>query len=65
MSCPSNLATNRQTRMLANLSLSGCYKRSVNDAERVERERIMLQSAKDNLRQMAFFGQLARKPRRF
>ena len=54
MDCPYNLANNRQTRMLANLSLVGCYNRSAMPEE--QRNRIMLQSAKDNLRDMAFFG---------
>jgi len=41
--------------MLANLTLVGCYDRSVlPDPD--ERDRILLRSAKDNLRQMAFFG---------
>lgn len=55
MACPHNLANNRQARMLANLSEIGCYNKSVfPDAEL--RDRILLQSAKDNLRAMAFFG---------
>ena len=54
MDCPSNLAINRQTRMLANLSLVGCYNQSAMPEE--QRNRIMLQSAKDNLKDMAFFG---------
>ena len=40
--------------MLANLSLSGCYKSGVMSAE--ARDRTMLKSAKVNLRRMAFFG---------
>ena len=52
--CPHNLANNRQTRMLANLSLSGCYGSS--PLTRTERDCIMLNSAKDNLAKMAFFG---------
>jgi hypothetical protein len=40
--------------MLANLSLSGCYKHDVMAHE--ARDCIMLKSAKQNLRQMAFFG---------
>ena len=40
--------------MLANLSLSGCYKNGVMSAE--SRDCTMLKSAKDNLRRMAFFG---------
>jgi len=54
MSCPHNLANNRQVRMLANLSLSGCYKNDVTLPE--SRDCVMLKSAKRNLRQMAFFG---------
>ncbi|XP_064639171.1 heparan-sulfate 6-O-sulfotransferase 2-like isoform X2 [Lineus longissimus] len=53
-SCPHNLANNRQTRMLSNLSLVGCYNRSAMAED--ERNRIMLQSAKQNLRDMAYFG---------
>lgn len=55
MSCPHNLAHNRQTRMLANLSLVGCYNQSAVPS-RAQREQAMLDSAKDNLRNMAFFG---------
>lgn len=54
MDCSSNLATNRQTRMLADLSLVGCYNTSMMNPE--ERGRIMLLSAKNNLKKMAFFG---------
>lgn len=54
ISCPDNLAFNRQTRMLADLSLVGCYNRSVMSTE--ERDSVMLFSAKQNLKQMAFFG---------
>lgn len=54
ISCPHNLAFNRQTRMLADLSLIGCYNRSaMTDAER---NSILLFSAKQNLKRMAFFG---------
>ena len=54
MDCSSNLAINRQTRMLANLELVNCY--NTTSMESGERDRIMLQSAKENLLQMAFFG---------
>jgi len=55
MSCKHNLANNRQTRMLANLTLVGCYDHSaIPDSS--ERERILLDSAIENLRHMAFFG---------
>ncbi|XP_076871396.1 heparan-sulfate 6-O-sulfotransferase 3-B [Brachyhypopomus gauderio] len=54
MACPSNLASNRQSRMLADLSLVGCYNlSSMSEARRAE---ILLESAKRNLRRMAFFG---------
>lgn len=54
MSCESNLATNRQTRMLSDLALVGCYNRTAMPAN--ERDRIMLASAKRNLASMAYFG---------
>ena len=56
IACPHNLANNRQTRMLSNLSLVGCYNQSVMSP--TKRDAIMLQSAKDNLREMAFFGMM-------
>nr|ANI86004.1 sulfotransferase [Locusta migratoria migratoria] len=52
--CPYNLAANRQTRMLADLALVGCYNMSYMSP--VERDRVMLASAKKNLASMAFFG---------
>lgn len=55
MACPHNLANNRQTRMLADLTLVGCYNRSA-FADPAERDRVMLQSAMDNLRSTVFFG---------
>lgn len=55
MACQHNLAHNRQTRMLANLSLVGCYNQSV-VSNRAVREQMMLESAKENLRDIAFFG---------
>ena len=55
MSCKYNLANNRQTRMLANLTLVGCYdQNAIPDSS--ERDRILLDSAIENLRRMAFFG---------
>lgn len=54
MSCDSNLAINRQTRMLADLTLVGCYNKSV--MSQSERDNLLLASAKDNLRKMAYFG---------
>ncbi|XP_068165111.1 heparan-sulfate 6-O-sulfotransferase 3-B-like [Antennarius striatus] len=54
MTCPSNLANNRQVRMLADLSLVGCYNAStISD---LDRGHVLLASAKANLRNMAFFG---------
>lgn len=44
----------RQTRMLADLSLIGCYNSSYMNQE--ERDRVMLASAKRNLLSIAFFG---------
>ncbi|KAM3585384.1 uncharacterized protein V6R79_016500 [Siganus canaliculatus] len=54
MSCPSNLANNRQVRMLADLSLVGCY--NMSSISELERGRVLLASAKANLRNMAFYG---------
>ena len=56
MSCPHNLATNRQTRMLANLSKVGCYSHTYMSES--QRNHVLLESAKENLRQLAFFGLL-------
>ncbi|XP_067658327.1 heparan-sulfate 6-O-sulfotransferase 3-B-like [Haliotis asinina] len=56
MDCPSNLAINRQTRMLANLSVVGCYNASASGLSYDERHYRMLASAKENLRNMAYFG---------
>ncbi|XP_073520254.1 heparan-sulfate 6-O-sulfotransferase 3 [Phyllobates terribilis] len=54
MDCNYNLANNRQVRMLADLSLVGCYNLTfMNESERNE---ILLQSAKNNLKNMAFYG---------
>lgn len=52
MACPYNLASNRQTRMLADLSLVGCYNSSLSS---IDRDRLMLDSAKRNLKYMPFF----------
>lgn len=54
MNCPSNLANNRQVRMLADLSLVGCY--NMSSISELERGRLLLASAKANLRNMAFYG---------
>ena len=54
MNCSSNLATNRQTRMLADLKLVNCYDTTTMSSK--ARDLIMLNSAKTNLRKMAFFG---------
>lgn len=54
MECPYNLANNRQVRMLADLSLVGCYNMSfIPDNKRAQ---LLLESAKKNLKDMAFFG---------
>ena len=54
MDCKWNMAVNRQTRMLADLTLVDCYDKSKMAAE--ERHRVMLKSAKEHLRQMPYFG---------
>nr|XP_018909230.1 PREDICTED: heparan-sulfate 6-O-sulfotransferase 1-B [Bemisia tabaci] len=53
-SCPYNLANNRQTRMMADLALVGCYNTSSYSKE--DRDQILLASAKKNLANMAFFA---------
>jgi hypothetical protein len=52
MACHYNLASNRQTRMLADLSLVGCYNSSLSSSDR---DQLMLASAKHNLKYMPFF----------
>ncbi|KMQ86849.1 heparan-sulfate 6-o-sulfotransferase 2-like protein, partial [Lasius niger] len=52
MACPYNLASNRQTRMLADLSIVGCYNSTLSS---IDRDRLMLASAKHNLQFMPFF----------
>ena len=54
LDCSHNLAVNRQTRMLADLTLIGCYNSSVMSQK--ERDVLVLASAKENLRRTAFFG---------
>ncbi|KAK6195799.1 hypothetical protein SNE40_001154 [Patella caerulea] len=54
LKCPHNLANNRQTRMLADLSKINCYNTTTMSSE--ERDFKMLQSAKKNLQDMAYFG---------
>jgi hypothetical protein len=54
LSCPHNLAFNRQTRMLANLSKVNCYNTTGFTPQ--QRNRIILDSAKENLKAMAYFG---------
>ncbi|XP_018359026.1 PREDICTED: heparan-sulfate 6-O-sulfotransferase 1 [Trachymyrmex cornetzi] len=52
MECPYNLARNRQTRMLADLSIVGCYNSTLS---KTDKERLILASAKHNLQFMPFF----------
>ena len=54
MGCHTNLASNRQTRMLADLNLVNCYNTTAMDSHK--RDTIMLNSAKANLAAMAYFG---------
>lgn len=57
LDCPYNMASNRQTRMLANLTWVGC--RHVNAFPLGRKHgKVMLESAKQNLRSMAYFGLL-------
>ena len=52
LNCPYNLAFNRQTRMMANISQVGCY----GGGDSIEKQKVMLRSAKKNLRNFAFVG---------
>ncbi|KAL5004953.1 hypothetical protein ScPMuIL_018409 [Solemya velum] len=52
--CEHNLASNRQTRMLANLSKINCYNKTGMDP--ITRDKLMLESAKENLKKFSFFG---------
>uniref|UniRef100_A0A0N5AFX0 Heparan-sulfate 6-O-sulfotransferase n=1 Tax=Syphacia muris TaxID=451379 RepID=A0A0N5AFX0_9BILA len=54
LACPYNLAFNRQTRMLADLTLVHCY--DSHSMDPATRDKIMLESAKNNLKNLAFFG---------
>ncbi|XP_019737829.1 heparan-sulfate 6-O-sulfotransferase 3-B [Hippocampus comes] len=54
MRCPSNLANNRQVRMLSDLSLVGCY--NLSSMNETQRDHILLSSAMNNLKNMAFYG---------
>ncbi|WAR28508.1 H6ST2-like protein [Mya arenaria] len=54
LSCKHNLAKNRQTRMLADLAKVNCYNTSSMTPE--DRDQKILDSAKENLLNMDFFG---------
>lgn len=54
LKCKYNLANNRQTRMLANLSKVNCYNGTGKNDEL--RQRLLLESAIENLKNMSFFG---------
>ena len=61
LDCPYNLAFNRQTRMLANLTEVGCYANNTENVYKFSKHfygKVMLESAKRNLRSMAYFGLL-------
>ena len=54
LSCESNWANNRQTMALADLKVVGCYNKTLYTKK--QRDQLILKSAKDNLRRLAFFG---------
>ena len=54
LSCKSNWANNRQTFSIADLETVHCFRKSTLPQQ--EREQMLLESAKDNLRKFAFFG---------
>jgi len=55
LACDHNLAFNRQTRMLADLTQIGCYANIFNLTD-THLDRVMLDSAKGNLSRMRWFG---------
>lgn len=59
MGCNSNMALNRQSRMLADLRLVNCY--NTTGISKRERDESILASAKANLEKMSFFGLTARQ----
>ena len=56
LNCPHNLAINRQTRMVANMSSIGCYEGDFSRSN--ERKRALLRNAKKNLGSLAFIGRV-------
>ncbi|KAL4222098.1 heparan sulfate 6-O-sulfotransferase [Mactra antiquata] len=56
MACKDNLATYRVTRMLADLTLAGCYKNFTDHDTMKMRAPIWLESAKRNLQSMEYFS---------
>ncbi|KAM4802749.1 heparan-sulfate 6-O-sulfotransferase 2-like [Urocitellus parryii] len=54
MDYPYNLANNHQVCMLSDLTLVGCYNLSVMPEK--QRNKVLLERAKSNLKHMAFFG---------
>lgn len=54
LSCDSNWANNRQTFSIADLETVRCFDKGA--LPRSERERMLLESAKENLRRFSFFG---------
>ena len=56
LKCPHNLAHNRQVRMLSDRTLIGCYTKALLSNQSEELKRLMLESAKNNLSRMKFFG---------
>ncbi|XP_062501862.1 heparan-sulfate 6-O-sulfotransferase 1-B-like [Corticium candelabrum] len=54
LTCPFNLGINRQTRMLADLTLVNCY--NTDSYSREERDKRILESAITNLKSLPYFG---------
>ncbi|KAL4219773.1 Hs6st1p [Mactra antiquata] len=62
IACKNNLATQRMTRMLADLTLAGCYK-NFTDVDAIKmRAPIWLESAKRNLQSMEFIALMEDEP---
>ncbi|WAQ94741.1 H6S1B-like protein [Mya arenaria] len=60
MACPFNLATNRMTRMLADLVPTQCYSKYLDERQKKIRAEKWVDSAKQNIRNMEYFRLMER-----
>lgn len=62
MACQHNLANNRMTRMLADLNKTDCYRKYLDRKAILVRSVKWVESAKENLQQMEYFGFMEDRP---